>query len=81
MKDLKHIKRFNEAQENLNISDVGDSYFTLEEVKILMNQSYIVGRDNHKIESDLNDMKALMRDFNDKGIDYLIGERLKNRKK
>jgi len=22
MKDLKHIKRFNEAQENLNISDV-----------------------------------------------------------
>jgi hypothetical protein len=25
MKDLKHIKRFNEAQENLNISDVSDS--------------------------------------------------------
>jgi hypothetical protein len=25
MKDLKHIKRFNEAQENLNISDVRSS--------------------------------------------------------
>jgi hypothetical protein len=25
MKDLKHIKRFNEAQENLNISDVSES--------------------------------------------------------
>jgi hypothetical protein len=26
MKDLKHIKRFNESEENLNISDVSDSY-------------------------------------------------------
>jgi hypothetical protein len=25
MKDLKHIKRFNESEENLNISDVIDS--------------------------------------------------------
>ncbi len=25
MKDLKHIKRFNESQENLNISDVRNS--------------------------------------------------------
>ena len=25
MKDLKHIKRFNESDENLNISDVSDS--------------------------------------------------------
>ncbi len=31
MKDLKHIKRFNEASENLNISDVSDSnLFTAE---------------------------------------------------
>jgi hypothetical protein len=28
MKDLKHIKRFNEAQENLNISDVSSSNYT-----------------------------------------------------
>ena len=26
MKDLKHIRRFNESEENLNISDVIDSY-------------------------------------------------------
>jgi hypothetical protein len=25
MKGLKHIKRFNESEENLNISDVSDS--------------------------------------------------------
>jgi hypothetical protein len=25
MKDLTHIKRFNESEENLNISDVSDS--------------------------------------------------------
>jgi hypothetical protein len=25
MKDLKHIKRFNESEENFNISDVSDS--------------------------------------------------------
>jgi hypothetical protein len=27
MKDLKHIKRFNEVSENLNISDVSNNYF------------------------------------------------------
>ena len=27
MKDLKHIKRFNESDENLNISDVSDSLY------------------------------------------------------
>jgi len=32
MKDLKHIKRFNEAQENLNISDVRRS-FSLENLR------------------------------------------------
>jgi hypothetical protein len=28
MKDLKHIKRFNESEDNLNISDVSDSYYS-----------------------------------------------------
>jgi L-lactate utilization protein LutB len=28
MKDLKHIKRFNESEENLNISDVMSSFLT-----------------------------------------------------
>ncbi len=32
MKDLKHIKRFNESDENLNISDVSDSSIDITEV-------------------------------------------------
>ena len=28
MKDLTHIKRFNESEENLNISDVSGSYYS-----------------------------------------------------
>ena len=34
MKDLKHIKSFNEAIENLNISDVSDSSFNLNDEKL-----------------------------------------------
>jgi hypothetical protein len=32
MKDLKHIKRFNESQENLNISDVSNSKLKINEM-------------------------------------------------
>jgi len=32
MKDLKHIRRFKESEENLNISDVSGSFFTNDEV-------------------------------------------------
>ena len=40
MKDLKHVKRFNEATENLNISDVSESLKTDEEISIVaMKQS------------------------------------------
>jgi ribosomal protein S13 len=34
MKDLKHIKRFNEATENLNISDVSNSVFSITEEQL-----------------------------------------------
>jgi hypothetical protein len=34
MKDLKHIKRFNEAQENLNISDVSGSNLTMRQLML-----------------------------------------------
>jgi hypothetical protein len=45
MKDLKHIKRFNESEENLNISDVSDS---------VNNIVYIViDQDMHSYESIL----------------------------
>jgi len=37
MKDLKHIKSFNEAQENLNISDVSRS-FSIEDLKSAFEQ-------------------------------------------
>jgi hypothetical protein len=36
MKDLKHIKRFNESEENLNISDVSRS-FTIEDLRKAFN--------------------------------------------
>lgn len=34
MKDLKHIKRFNESDENLNISDVSSSFTINESIKL-----------------------------------------------
>ena len=34
MKDLKHIRRFNESDENLNISDVSDGFLSPEEFLI-----------------------------------------------
>jgi hypothetical protein len=36
MKDLKHIKRFNESEENSNISDVSRS-FTIEDLRKAFN--------------------------------------------
>ena len=35
MKDLKHIKRFNESDENLNISDVSDSEITISKEELI----------------------------------------------
>jgi hypothetical protein len=51
MKDLKHIKRFNESQENLNISDVIKS-LTLEDI------TNIVGA-----FSDLNVTEEMVRKY------------------
>ena len=72
MKDKRLVKTFKDHQKKLNISDVNDSYFILEQVKILMVQSYISGRDNHKSEKGLNDMKILFKDFNDRVINNFI---------
>jgi hypothetical protein len=36
MKDLKHIKRFNESDENLNISDVSDSEIIKEDFDFMI---------------------------------------------
>jgi hypothetical protein len=34
MKDLKHIKRFNESEENLNISDISGSDLTMRQLML-----------------------------------------------
>jgi hypothetical protein len=52
MKDLKHIKRFNESEENLNISDVSDSKnysiepLTIQEFSFLREAMYSVKTSN-----------------------------------
>lgn len=39
MKDLKHIKRFNESDKNLNISDVSDSVYLIR-VSVKIHKSF-----------------------------------------
>ena len=53
MKDLKHIKRFNEAQENLNISDVSISKKHFIEEFNKLPQAY------HKPWVDIDELKKL----------------------
>jgi hypothetical protein len=50
MKDLKHIRRFNEHQENLNISDVSDS---------ILHPQPIIGETLVDIENDDYDVVRL----------------------
>jgi hypothetical protein len=38
VKDLTHIRRFNESEENLNISDVSDSYKIAKAIDLLKNK-------------------------------------------
>lgn len=61
MKDLKHIKRFNESDENLNISDVSES---IEET------IEIGGRKYKKILSSLSEI-AKMQDKIKAGISIM----------
>jgi hypothetical protein len=53
MKDLKHIKRFNESEENLNISDVRSSK--------KINDSYKYDKKSYKIVEDF--LKEKMGDY------------------
>ena len=65
MKDLKHIRRFNESDENLNISDVMFSFsdyvfenkitslfskFNLKEIKILLKEKLDIDENTPKLE-------------------------------
>jgi hypothetical protein len=57
MKDFKHIKRFNESEENLNISDFIDSDFFYNELKRCIDDSY--ERDIDEQEFTLNEYKLI----------------------
>jgi hypothetical protein len=64
MKDLKHIKRFNEAQENLNISDVSDSDFLLRTIsdRIRNNVGIIEYVDGREPELNIEDCIRIIKD-------------------
>jgi hypothetical protein len=64
MKDLKHIKRFNESDENLNISDVSESIEEIIEIdgrrykKILSSPSEIANMQD-KIKAGISIMEDI----------------------
>jgi len=58
MKDLKHIKRFNESEENLNISDVSDS-----NLKSLIQQYFDENLIGKFSDEDGEFVKEIIRDF------------------
>jgi len=68
MKDLKHIKRFNESEENLNISDVSDSNLTIRQL--------IINRIN-EIYTKTSGPKIIFEKYDDKGLVQLFENLLK----
>jgi hypothetical protein len=64
MKDLKHIKRFNESEENLNISDVSDSDFLLRTIadRIRNNVGIIEYTDGREPELNIEDCIRIIKD-------------------
>jgi len=61
MKDLKHIKRFNESEENLNISDVSDSRKKLLELVKCMDSNM----EMFNKTGDVNDVGYVVSDIRD----------------
>jgi hypothetical protein len=64
MKDLKHIQRFNESKENLNISDVSDSDFLLRTIadRIRNNIGIIEYVDGREPELNIEDCIRIIKD-------------------
>jgi hypothetical protein len=64
MKDLKHIKRFNESEENLDISDVSDSDFLLRTIvdRIRNNVGIIEYVDGREPELNIEDCIRIIKD-------------------
>jgi hypothetical protein len=65
MKDLKHIRRFNESEENLNISDVRSS-----KKLIKQNNKFYITDEGGIIEGD----KILYRIGKHKDYPYMFGQ-------
>jgi hypothetical protein len=71
MKDLKHIKRFNESEENLNISDVSGSKDLVIKVKHLI--KYLQDNFDEDAEVTFDHMMKpeYLEDYPVDEIDYL----------
>jgi hypothetical protein len=74
MKDLKHIKRFNESQENLNISDVRSSKIN----------EFFGGSDSKEYKHKLEDLNIdavlegldILRHYNPQYYSKYFGDRI-----
>jgi hypothetical protein len=66
MKDLKHIKRFNESDENLNISDVRRSRLSIQD---MLKEIMDVVRNRNLHQKDVNDRSLL--EYIEKELNYM----------
>ena len=76
MKDKRHIKRFNESEENLNISDVSDS--KIQKVKAIKDESghwYVIPNDlvNEFMKDEQDEDFVDSGDFDNKYRKYRTG--------
>jgi hypothetical protein len=63
MKDLKHIRRFNESDENLNISDVMNSLLKDLETQL---------KDSKSMSMSYDDRESVYRDGVENGLEQSI---------
>ena len=61
MKDLKHIKKFNEASENLNISDVSRTYTIKDIERAFIMGGYYAVEDVKEMKMTKDNLEALKR--------------------
>jgi seryl-tRNA synthetase len=66
MKDLKHIKRFNESEENLNISDVSGSETKIIQIK---NEYSDIDKELEELHRKQNQLSKSLREVLDNETD------------
>ena len=66
MKNLKHIKRFNESEENLNISDVSDSETKIIQIK---NEYLDIDKQLNELHKKQNQLSKSIREILDNETD------------